>query len=136
MRVNHKFYIIGLIVVAAITTTVNYYKTPRRIGVSEEFAKNRMDEVLSDTTSWRWNRGDQQIFLIKTKEDAISIAEPILFGIYGKEKILSERPYGVFKFDHYWYLSGSLPRLYTAGGGFEIILDSRDARVLHITHYK
>jgi hypothetical protein len=95
-----------------------------------------MNEVLADSTPRPWNRGENELILIKTKEDAISVAEPILFGIYGREKILRERPYGVHKFDNYWYVSGSLPRLYTFGGGFEIILDSRDARVLSVTHYK
>lgn len=136
MKVNYKLYISGLVLIIGLTVTVNYYKTPRRVGLSKEFAEERVKEVVMDT-SWRsWAKREQSRILITTKEAAIKIAEPILFEIYGKEQILSERPYGVHKINDYWFISGSLPRRYDFGGGFEIILDSRDARVMSITHYK
>ena len=119
-----------------LTVTVNYYKTPWRVGLSSEFAEKRVKEVLMDTSQRSWAKVQRGMVLIRTEEAAIQIAEPILFEIYGKERILSERPYGVHKIDDYWFVSGSLQRLYTVGGGFEIILDSRNAEVMSITHYK
>ena len=41
----------------------------------------------------------------------IAITEPILFGIYGKNNIIEERPYEYYMIDGYWYISG-----YTFGG--------------------
>lgn len=136
MGINYKVHFVGLITIIALTMTVNYFKTPWRAGLSEDFAKKRVKEVLMDTTVRPWTRGKDGIILVKTREAAISIAEAILFDIYGEEKILAERPYGVHKIDVYWFVSGSLPRLYTFGGGFEIIIDSRDAGVISVTHYK
>lgn len=135
MRVNYKVYILGLIVIAVLTVMVNHYRTPWDIGLSEDFARKRVQEILMDTSKRPWI-DKNGVILIKTKEAAISIAEPILFEIYGGEQILTERPYGVHKIDDYWFISGSLPRYYTFGGGFEIILDSRDGKVMSLTHYK
>lgn len=136
MKPNYKLYILGLVLIIGLTMTVNYYKTPRQVGLPAEFAEERVKEVLMDTSRRSWAKANQTRALITTKEAAIKIAEPILFEIYGKEKILSERPYGVHKIRNYWFISGSLPRLYDVGGGFEIILDSRSAKVMSITHYK
>lgn len=74
--------------------------------------------------------------LVATKETAIEVVEPMLFDIYGKQKILSERPYGIHKIGDYWVVSGSLSRYYDFGGGFGIIIDAKDAKVMSITHYK
>ncbi len=73
--------------------------------------------------------------LIKDSAMAVNLAEPLLFNIYGKEEIISERPYEVYQIDSLWYLSGTIPEG-NEGGGFEIILDSRNARIYSITHYK
>lgn len=135
MKPNYKLYTSGLIFLIGLTVTVYYYKTPRDVGLPAEFAEKRVKEVLLDTNRTNWAKFAQDRILITTKEAAIKIAEPILFEIYGKEQILNERPYGVYKIGDYWFLSGSLPRLYD-GGGFEIILDSRSAMVMSITHYK
>ena len=73
--------------------------------------------------------------VISDKETAIAVAESILFKIYGKEKIMSEKPYNVSHVDGYWLLNGSLPEGYM-GGTFFIILSSKDGRVIKLTHYK
>jgi hypothetical protein len=136
MRVNYTLYIFGLHFIFGLTWTVNYYSTPWTVGVRKEFAEERLAKVLADTTIRPWTRSRGPVKLINTEQEAIDIAEPILFGIYGKKKILSERPYGIYKFDDYWYVSGSLAKWYDFGGGFEIILDARDARVISIVHFK
>ncbi|WP_185816944.1 YbbC/YhhH family protein [Hymenobacter metallilatus] len=66
---------------------------------------------------------------------AVRIAEPILFRTYGKKNIVDERPYEVYLIDKYWVVMGTLPED-TDGGVFIIILDSKDSRVIKLTHGK
>ena len=73
--------------------------------------------------------------LIKNKKTAIAVAEPILFDIYGKKEIVAERPYECYLIDGYWYISGTLPKDWL-GGVFEIIINSKDGKVIKLTHGK
>jgi hypothetical protein len=73
--------------------------------------------------------------LITDKETAIAMAEPLLFKIYGKEEIESERPYEVYLIDGYWYISGTLPKGYL-GGTFIIIINSINGEVIRLIHEK
>lgn len=135
MKINYKLHIGGLIIIAVITITVFYYKTPWEVGLSRDVAEKRVKQVLIDSSVEPSVERKNEIILIPTARAAVGVAESILFEIYGKEKILSERPYGVHKIGDYWFISGSLPRFYD-GGGFEIILDSKDSRVLSVRHYR
>ena len=73
--------------------------------------------------------------IISDRETAIAVAESILFKIYGKEHIISEKPYVVNLVDGYWFITGTLPRGYL-GGTFFIILSSKDGRVVKLIHGK
>lgn len=73
--------------------------------------------------------------IIKNRSTAVHVAEPILFGIYGKDNILDQRPYDVHLVKHHWIISGTLPEGYH-GGTFLIIIDSRNAKVVKLTHGK
>lgn len=73
--------------------------------------------------------------IIKDSLTAIKIAEPILFNIYGKKDIMKERPYEVYLVKNFWVISGTLPKGYL-GGTFLIIIDSRNCKVIEITHGK
>jgi hypothetical protein len=73
--------------------------------------------------------------IIKDSATAVKVGEPILFGIYGKKNILSEKPYSVSHIDNYWMISGSLPKGWL-GGVFLIIIDENDGKVIRITHGK
>ncbi|MDB5149057.1 MAG: hypothetical protein JWQ57_3077 [Mucilaginibacter sp.] len=89
-------------------------------------------EALND------KKKSNQVFvkkIISDKETAIAIAEAILFKIYGRGKILSEKPYHVTYVDDYWMLNGSLPDGYV-GGTFFIILSAKDGRVIKLIHGK
>ena len=101
-----------------------------RTVLGEEFAQRNVENAIKD-------KSYQPFYdtLIKNKETAIAIAEPILFEIYGKKNIRSERPYECYLIDGYWYISGTLPKG-TLGGVFEIIIYSKDARVVKIIHGK
>jgi len=73
--------------------------------------------------------------LIKDKKTAIAVAEPILFKIYGQKNITEQRPYECYIIDGYWYISGTLPEN-SMGGVFEIIISSKDAKVVKLVHGK
>ncbi len=100
------------------------------VEVAKEELKNAL---LADTT--KLDILDKKELLIKNENTAISIAEPILFDIYGKSKIENEKPYEVYLIDNYWVISGTLNR-FSSGGTFVIIIDARNSKVLKIIHYK
>jgi NTF2 fold immunity protein of polymorphic toxin system component len=79
---------------------------------------------------------NNQVILIKTKEDLIRYAEPILFKTYGKEKIISEKPYLIIFKNGIWTMKGTLPRGYSVGGTFLIIVSARDGTIRKLTHFK
>lgn len=101
----------------------------RRLGF--DYAKQELENALS-------NKGEKQILvdtLIRDKETAIQISEPILFKVYGKENILSERPYEINFIDGYWILKGTLPDN-MVGGTFLLIIKATDGQVIKLTHGK
>jgi NTF2 fold immunity protein len=100
------------------------------VEVAKEELKNAL---LADTT--KLDILDKKELLIKNENTAISIAEPILFDIYGKSKIEDEKPYEVYLIDNYWVIRGTLNR-FSFGGTFVIIIDARNSKVLKIIHYK
>jgi hypothetical protein len=88
------------------------------------------------------NKTEKQILVdtvIPDKQTAIAVAESILFRVYGKDQILSEKPYSVCFVDGYWLLGGTLkeaPGEIVVGGTFFIILSAKDGRVIKLTHGK
>lgn len=88
-----------------------------------------------------------KVCVIKTEIKAIDMAEDTLFKVYGKSKIIKERPYIINLVDNKkWIISGSLNKnliekiLYRDipkfGGTFEIILDAKTGKVMNMIHYK
>lgn len=73
--------------------------------------------------------------LINSKETAVAVTEPILFKFYGKDNIISERPYELYLLDGYWFITGTLPKGQD-GGVFEIILNARNGQVIKLMHGK
>ena len=71
--------------------------------------------------------------IITNEKTAISIAEPLLFSVYGKENIVKQRPYKIGKVQNYWVVSGSLPKP-QIGGVFEMIIDSKNGEIIRLTH--
>lgn len=85
--------------------------------------------------------------IVKNEETAVKIAEDSLFVIYGKSKIKDERPYNIeLKKDKIWIITGSLNQgmldkyLYKGmpmfGGTFEIKINAKNGKIIHLTHYK
>jgi hypothetical protein len=125
---NFKIAFIGLIFISL--TSYGQTKSDRtQFGV--EYAKNELKEALS-------NKIEKQILVdevITDKKTAITISETILFKIYGKDNIISQKPYEINKIDGYWILNGTLP-LNMKGRTFLIILNSKNGQIIKLTHGK
>jgi hypothetical protein len=118
------------------TPTVNTIKTSNNTiehthdTLGQQFARSQITKLLlGKAQPFTWDT------LIKTPATAIAMAEPILFDVFGKEQIVSEKPYEVYLIDGYWYLAGTIPKG-VEGGGFEIIFSAKDAKIIRLTHYK
>jgi hypothetical protein len=98
--------------------------------MGEVYARKQLNKALNGQGQpFTWDT------LIKSSSTAIAMAEPILFDIFGKEMILSEKPYEVYLIDGYWCIAGTIPKGWN-GGGFEIIFSAKDGRIIRFTHYK
>ncbi len=96
-------------------------------------AEKELDFALSNQK--QHNVLDNVGNLLKDSASAIKVAETILFGIYGKEKIEGEKPYETYLIKNYWVIQGSLP-MGSKGGTFIIILNAKNSAVLKISHGK
>ena len=105
---------------------------------AQQLTKTELADARAMIKSALTDKTHKQILVDKVigdKETAIAVAEPILFKIYGKNQILSEKPYSVSLVDGYWILGGTLPKGYI-GGTFLIILSEKDGRVIKLIHTK
>lgn len=73
--------------------------------------------------------------VIQYSQTAVDVAENILFNIYGKENIIQQRPYNLNFIDGYYIIEGTLPKN-TLGGTFLIIINSKDGKIIKLTHGK
>ena len=101
-------------------------------GLTEEQARSILNASLSDTTLHNVNG---EFPLLNKEADAVRFAEMILFNVYGRKTIKRQKPYQVFNIDGYWLIGGATSSN-RRGGAFLIIIDSRDNRVVRITHGK
>ena len=120
--------ILFLVVLVSILSCNKEIETPsfEKIKLSE---KETLREI-NDSTLHNAIGKDE---IITDEKTAISIAEPLLFSVYGKENIVKQRPYKIGKVQNYWVISGSLPKP-QIGGVFEIIIDSKNGQVIRLTH--
>ena len=125
-----KDFIILLTII--LTSSSIFGQETERWKITEKQAKEIIGESLSDTTYH--NVIGLQPILTK-REKAIEFAEFILWNIYGKKNIEKQKPYDVFLINNYWFLSGTLPKG-MKGGTFTIIIDSRNYRIIRLTHGK
>lgn len=73
--------------------------------------------------------------VIPDSQTAVDVAENFLFNIYGKENIIQQRPYNLNLIDDYYIIEGTLPKN-TLGGTFLIIINSKDGKIIKLTHGK
>ncbi len=96
----------------------------------EEYAKELLEKVLSGEKFNAIN----EIVILPDKESAIEYAEKILFRVYSKETIESQKPYETYLIDGYWVIFGTLH--YDVGGTFLIVINSKTGEVINIGHGK
>lgn len=101
-----------------------------RLTIGSEAARAKVEKALKDTTVP--NMIDKKIMLLSDKSLAISVAEPVLFSTYGKENILSQKPYEIYQHKGYWIIKGTLPDT-MIGDTFLFIIDARDCRIVQMT---
>ena len=104
-----------------------------RMVLGRVYAEQELKKALSNEKGF--NYADHKRVLIKDSLTAINIVEPFLFGIYGKETIIDERPYETYRIGNYWVIIGTLPKN-SVGGTFLIVMDARDCQVIRLTHGK
>ncbi len=70
---------------------------------------------------------------INDPKSAVNIAEDILFNTYGKKNIERQRPYNLVFQDSYWIINGTKNKD-EFGGVFLIILNSKNGKIIKLTH--
>jgi hypothetical protein len=116
----------GLLVMVAHATYGQSLSNRTELG--QAHAQHLVERAVKDTAKLAFHK-----LLLPTQATAVCVAEPILFGIYGKRNIVKERPYEVYFLGDFWYIAGTLPKGYR-GGTFEIIINAKDSRVVFLAH--
>jgi hypothetical protein len=116
-----------------LSFSLNACSQSNRTELGKSYAESELKLALSKDP--HHNVIDNKNAIIKESSTAIKIVEPILFSIYGKENIESQKPYESYKIENYWVIAGTLPKD-MLGGTFLIIFDARNSKVLKITHGK
>ena len=124
-----RFILVTFLIQATLTTFGQNGEARTILGI--EAAKVTLEKILTDTTL----HIDSNRELIKDEKTAVAIAESILFSLFGQKNIEYQRPYETYKIRNYWSIEGTLPRG-AVGGTFLIIIDSRDGRIISLTHEK
>jgi hypothetical protein len=116
-----------------LTITISGQTNNERITLGKSYAKKQLMSALAGEK--QHNVIDNQVLILKDSMTAVSVAEPILFSIYGKDNVIQQRPYEIYLVDNYWIILGTLPER-TLGGTFLIILNAKNSETLRITHGK
>jgi hypothetical protein len=131
-RVTNEITVYFLILIIFTLIACDQAKSDRII-LGKEYAEQELKSSLANKS--QHNITDNKTVSIKDSLTAINIAEPILFSIYGKDNIIKQRPYEIYFIDNFWIIIGTLPSG-SLGGTFLIIIDSRDSKVIRISHGK
>jgi NTF2 fold immunity protein of polymorphic toxin system component len=122
-----------LIPIFILTTYLSYSQENNdHWRMTNEQAKSIVKETLKDLTLHNVI-GNKSI--LTTEKKVIEFAKFILFDIYGKKNIVNQKPYDVFLIDEYWLISGTLPKG-TLGGTFMMMIDSKNYKIVRLTHGK
>ena len=116
-----------------LAISINACSQNNRTELGKNHAEKELKLALSKES--QHNVIDNKNVIIKDSSTAIKVVEPILFSIYRKENIESQKPYECYLIENYWVIAGTLPKK-MVGGTFLIIIDARNSKVLKITHGK
>jgi hypothetical protein len=122
-------------VMVLVLFSLNRFKQVENVRKEEGLEKAREDLHKALTDTIEPNVVSLNSVLIKDRNTAQLIAEPILFGIYDEEQILAQKPYEIHHLDHFWILKGTRSEK-DMRGTFLIILDERDSEVVRLYHGK
>jgi hypothetical protein len=103
------------------------------LNLKRKYAENELKIALSNEK--QHNVINLKGIIIKDSLTATTIAEIILFSIYGESNIVKQKPYQIYHIGNYWILWGTLPEG-VRGGTFLIIIDDKNSQVIKITHGK
>lgn len=104
-----------------------------RIALGRKYAEQELKSALTDTT--KHNVINNSNVILRDSLTVTTLAETVLFSIYGKTNITRQKPYEINHINNFWVLNGTLPKG-TLGGIFLIIIDDRNSRIIKITHGK
>jgi len=127
-----KNLVITLLIISSIFVS-NCQTKEDGVFMGKKFAEDELDLALSKNR--QHNVLDSGENIVKNSETAIKIVEPILYEIYGKKQIESEKPYEIYFIKNYWIIQGTLPEK-SKGGTFIIIINAKDSQVLKVSHGK
>lgn len=113
-----------------ISTSIQAQESEKQ---SDDF--KHAEQLLEYALKNSFDRTLMKFKLIPKKENAINYAEIILFELYGKDNIESEKPYQIHLINDYWIMTGTLPTG-MQGGVFELVFDSWNGKVLILEHGK
>ena len=119
-----------------------------RIFVGKEIAKKELAKFITNPDAKPKPDYLKGRVLIKDEKTLISIAEPILFQLFGEKNILSEKPYEAYLFDDYWIMRGTMKALpppvllsngalritVQNGGTFTIVINRKTCEIIGLTH--
>ncbi|OBW42061.1 hypothetical protein AB670_01579 [Chryseobacterium sp. MOF25P] len=118
------FNLLFVLFIFSCTKNPEIFKENNDLKHAESELKNALinNEILPDK-------------VIPDSQTAVDVAENFLFNIYGKENIIQQRPYNLNFIDDYYIIEGTLPKN-TLGGTFLIIINSKDGKIIKLTHGK
>lgn len=124
---------ISVFILLVFTFTTCSQTKGDRIILGKSYAEQELKSTLSGNL--QQNVIGSGTIILNDSLTAINVAEPVLFSIYGRNNIIRQRPYEIYLIGSHWVISGTLPADYH-GGTFLIIIDSRDSRIVRISHGK
>ncbi|MCD0479660.1 YbbC/YhhH family protein [Chryseobacterium sp. LC2016-29] len=118
------FNLLFVLFIFSCTKNPEIFKENNDLKHAESELKNALinNEILPDK-------------VIPDSQTAVDVAENFLVNIYGKENIIQQRPYNLNLIDDYYIIEGTLPKN-TLGGTFLIIINSKDGKIIKLTHGK
>ena len=102
--------------------------------VNELYEKKiNIRELINKNQKYKYKGTQPSQRKLSKIEDVITVAENVLFPIYGEEEIKNEMPYNIYKFGNKWFVCGSLPKGWV-GGVFEIVIDAETSQIESVIH--
>lgn len=133
MKTTHFFLTLILTLFSCSEKTSN---SKNELSQTQIFTENKDSEYAKEELeNAKINNEFSPTKVIHNSKTAVEIAESILFPIYGKDNIIKQRPYDVNFTDGYYIIIGTFPKP-QIGGTFIIIINSKDGKVIKLTHGK